>query len=298
MKAISRAIDRFCLKRRRFGIRRLTMLIVAASVVVYIIGLMDTTGAFFGYILFDPERILKGEIWRLVSWTFFPFALNDASFYSIVTTALTLYFFYWIGSSLEYAWGQAKFTIYYFSGVLLSLVYAFLMWYVLGDMRALVPFLFSPMYLNLSLFLAFAVLFPDERILLFMIIPIRAKWLALLTCGVYLVYAVRYLLGGLIFPALLPIPAIINFLLICGGALQTYLAHAYPRRAKYAGQAVNFKKAARDARRAADAAPYRHKCAVCGRTDAEYPELEFRYCSRCNGYHCYCGDHINSHTHL
>ena len=44
--------------------------------------------------------------------------------------------------------------------------------------------------------------------------------------------------------------------------------------------------------------PYHHKCAVCGRTDADHPELEFRYCSRCAGYHCFCQDHINNHIHF
>ena len=44
--------------------------------------------------------------------------------------------------------------------------------------------------------------------------------------------------------------------------------------------------------------PYRHKCTVCGRTDTDYPNLEFRYCSKCNGYYCYCMDHINNHVHI
>ena len=44
--------------------------------------------------------------------------------------------------------------------------------------------------------------------------------------------------------------------------------------------------------------PYRHKCTVCGRTDVTNPELEFRYCSKCKGYYCYCMDHINNHVHI
>ena len=45
-------------------------------------------------------------------------------------------------------------------------------------------------------------------------------------------------------------------------------------------------------------APYTHKCTVCGKTDVDSPDLEFRYCSRCNGYHCYCQEHISNHTHI
>ena len=44
--------------------------------------------------------------------------------------------------------------------------------------------------------------------------------------------------------------------------------------------------------------PYHHRCTVCGRTDTENPKLEFRYCSRCSGYHCYCEDHISNHAHI
>ena len=41
-----------------------------------------------------------------------------------------------------------------------------------------------------------------------------------------------------------------------------------------------------------------HKCAVCGITDADDPDMEFRYCSKCNGYYCYCSEHINNHVHI
>ena len=43
---------------------------------------------------------------------------------------------------------------------------------------------------------------------------------------------------------------------------------------------------------------YHHKCAVCGRTDTDYPDLQFRYCSKCAGYHCFCSDHIFNHVHF
>ena len=46
------------------------------------------------------------------------------------------------------------------------------------------------------------------------------------------------------------------------------------------------------------ALPYTHRCTICGRTDVTDPQLEFRYCSRCKGYHCYCEDHISNHTHI
>ena len=39
-------------------------------------------------------------------------------------------------------------------------------------------------------------------------------------------------------------------------------------------------------------------CTICGKTDTSHPDLEFRYCSRCQGYHCYCQEHISNHTHI
>ena len=63
-------------------------------------------------------------------------------------------------------------------------------------------------------------------------------------------------------------------------------------------QTIQFKKAAAAQQRKEKAQGYRHKCEVCGRTDTDYPDLQFRYCSRCVGYHCYCEDHIFNHTHI
>jgi hypothetical protein len=76
------------------------------------------------------------------------------------------------------------------------------------------------------------------------------------------------------------------------------LSYLRPLKVRTSPQTINFKKAAKKARRDLAGMPYRHKCAVCGRTDIEYPDLEFRYCSRCNGYHCFCIDHINNHIHF
>ena len=42
----------------------------------------------------------------------------------------------------------------------------------------------------------------------------------------------------------------------------------------------------------------RHKCAVCGRTELDAPDLEFRYCSKCAGDHEYCSEHLYTHTHV
>ncbi|MCL1835061.1 MAG: rhomboid family intramembrane serine protease [Oscillospiraceae bacterium] len=292
MKALNKAIDKFCLKHRRFGIPRLMLYIVIVSAVVYLIDWMDTTGQLLPLLAFSPGRILGGEVWRLITWVFCP--LRD----NIFLTAIMLYFYYFIGSSLEREWGTAKFTLYYLSGVLFNIIFGFLIYYAFGGPAVLGAkslIWLSPTYLNLSMFFAFASLFPEQRVMLFFIIPVKIKWLALVDAVLFVYTIISGFVTGLIIEALLPIVALLNFVIICGYDVITMLR---PLRARASPGAINFKSAAKQAKRDQESKDYRHKCSVCGRTDTGNPELEFRYCSRCNGYHCFCSEHINSHVHF
>ena len=284
MKAINRAIDRFCQKHRRFGVPKLMLYIVFISAAVFFIHMMDTTNTLLTLLMFHPALIMRGQIWRLVTWIFLP--LNNNLFF----TALMLYFYYFIGSTLEREWGAAKFTIYYIFGALLNIIYGFAASYISGY----VPHL-SASYLNLSMFFAFAVLFPDQRIMLFFFIPVKIKWLALINAAFFAYSIIAELFAGYIIMALLPLVALLNFVIICGYDLLGYLR---PLKARSSPQAINFKRAARQAQREKADNPYRHQCAVCGKNDVDNPNLEFRYCSRCEGYHCFCLDHINNHVHF
>ena len=91
---------------------------------------------------------------------------------------------------------------------------------------------------------------------------------------------------------LLPVVAVLNFFIFCGGSLLRN------RPARTSKSTINFRRESRRIRREQESKLYTHKCAVCGRTDVDHPELEFRYCSRCQGYHCFCSDHINNHIHF
>ena len=280
MKALSRAIDRFCQKHRGFGIPRLMLFIVLVSAGVFIIG----GNGLFNFLAFHPDFIFRGQVWRLITWIFLPLTGN---FFFV---AIALYFYYFVGSTLEREWGAAKFTIYYIFGVLLNIIYGFVMWFAVGEFVYIVP-----NYLNLSMFFAFATLFPDVTVRLFFILPIKVKWLALFNAAYFIYAIVTGILAGQVFSALLPVVALLNYFIICGDEL---LANLRPLKIRTSPQMVNFKKAAKQAKRDLADKPYRHKCAVCGKTDTEYPDLEFRYCSRCNGYHCFCIDHINNHIHF
>lgn len=281
MKSFSRTINRFCAKHPGFGIRNLMMYIIIGNVLVYFVDIMDTTGTFMSYMYFNSELILHGQIWRLITFLFIP---TDTS---LIYFAISLYFYYFIGSTLEQYWGTAKFSIYYLFGALFTMIYGIAMGFIYKDQYLYI----DASYLNLSMFFAFAVLFPDTRVLLFFIIPVKIKWLAILD-------AVVFALGIIFNPFpenMLPVIAIANFLLFFG---QDFIDMCTANRRANSKQAINFRKAAKRAKMEMNDAPYRHKCAVCGRTDISDPDLEFRYCSKCAGYHCFCIEHINNHIHF
>ena len=268
---------------------------------------MDRTNTLLPLLGFHPGLILRGQVWRLVTWIFLP--LNN----TLIFTVLMLYFYYFIGNSLEQEWGTSKFTVFYLFGVLLNIIYGFLMWFALngslgatnsGDYLAVSNFLndywfsfvwLSPNYLNMSMFFAFAALFPDNRVLLFFFIPIKMKWLALVNACYFAYSIISNIVAGQFTYAFLPLVALLNFIIICGGDVLNYIQ---PYKARNSPQAIKFRKAAQKAKREQNDNNYRHKCAVCGKTDTEYPDLEFRYCSRCSDYHCFCIDHINNHIHF
>ena len=147
-------------------------------------------------------------------------------------------------------------------------------------------------YVNLSMFLAFAFLYPDTQLLLFFFIPVKIKWLAWLDIAVFVIGIVQSLLAGSWLGAILPVVALLNFLVFIWPAIDAFIQR---RKYQHAPQTVNFKKAVRQQQQQKG---YHHKCAVCGRTDTDYPDLQFRYCSKCVGYRCFCQDHIFSHVHF
>lgn len=223
----------------------------------------------------------------MVTFIFVPEASSNIFFFAIST-----YFYYFIGSRMEEQWGTPRFNIFYLSGILLAILVGFLA--TLNGLGMAVTT--SMYYTNLSLFLAFASLFPDMQVLMCYVIPVRVKWLAYLD-GIFLLYQVLRMVGKHQYMmALLPILAILNYLIFFGDSLLGTLRWKKQQfQHKNSHQTIHFKQAARQAK---ERTGYLHKCCVCGRTDADYPDLEFRYCSKCAGYRCYCMDHINNHVHV
>jgi membrane associated rhomboid family serine protease len=284
LKSLNKKIDSFCWKHPRFGIPRLMMYIVIGNILVWLFGQMDTTGTMYSLLYFDPALFCRGQVWRLLTFALVP----ETS--GILWLAISLYFYYFIGSSIEREWGPGKFTIYYFSGLVLTALYSIILYWITGT-RVLV----SATYVNLSLFFAFATLWPEQRVLLFFIIPVKMKWLAWVDAAFFLLEIVQYLIAGRIGLALVPVVAMLGYLVFCGEWLVDMVR---PSTVRQKARTIQFKQAAQRIQQEQANRPYTRKCAVCGRTDTEYPNLEFRYCSRCQGYHCFCQDHINNHIHF
>ncbi|NLV86587.1 MAG: rhomboid family intramembrane serine protease [Clostridiales bacterium] len=280
MKSLMRRIDRFCIDHPKFGIRNLMLYIVIGSGLVWLFGKMDGNNILINALVFNGDAVFKKfQIWRLFTFVLVP--TQDGFLFLI-----SLYFYYFIGNTLERYWGSGKFTIYYFSGMVLNILYATIFWLATN-----VSISINTSYLNLSMFFAFATLFPEMQVLLFFIIPIKMKWLGIANA---VIFALAIITSK--FPInLLPIIAILNYFIFCGGWLLDYVK---PSKVKQKQKTIDFKKAAKKYNKNQAKKPYTRKCEVCGRTDTDYPDLEFRFCSRCEGYHCFCIDHINSHVHF
>lgn len=273
--SMKKFLNRFYYKHPNFGIPNLMRYIAIANAIFWAVGLFSPS--IISYLMFVPSLIMRGQVWRIISFIFIP--ANNG-----ILGLIAVYFYFFIGSNLEARWGTARFNLYYFCGVLLTIITGFLFYFI-----AKVDFIITATYIYLSMFFSFAAMFPDAQVLLFFIIPIKMKWLAIVDAAffVFEIFNLGWPYG------ILPFVAVLNFLLFCGSDL---LEALHIR--KKTPQTINFQKAAREIRREQAENLYNHKCSVCGRTDTQYPDLQFRYCSRCQGYHCFCEDHINNHTHF
>ena len=283
--------ERFCYQHSGWGIPNLMLFIAIGNAIVYLFGYIDPSNVIYRFLCWDTAKILHGQVWRLFTYIFIP----DASY--LLLLAIELFFYYFIGRVLEGQWGTLRFTIYYLAGI------------VLTDIAALATGIgASSYYLNLSLLLAFATVMPENRVYLFMIIPLKMKYLAWFYFAMLALDMVRFaVLGGFpvgLYYALLMLVPLLNYFLFFGKDVRNVLptVHSSPVQQFRFRQATKKQKPnpnwAAGYSSPSGAKPYHHKCTVCGRTDTDYPDLEFRYCSRCKGYYCYCQDHINNHAHI
>ena len=286
--------EKFCLRHRDKGIPNLMLYLSVGAAIVYFFDLTLGNGGLSSLLCFDYWSICQGQVWRLIT---FPLV---AAVGSPLTALITFYCTYSLGRAVENVWGSFRLNLYYLVGVILLDIYGMVCGYY-ANVHAI--------YLNLSLILAYATLYPDAQFLIFFIIPIKAWILA-----TFYLIIMAYELIEYPFPLnLTSTVALLNYFIFFGmdvlnllpSSLRSKLARKKPAsrpQAKSAGRpnVVQFQIKTEKIRsdKIKVNTNYNHRCSVCGRTDASNPELEFRYCSRCKGYHCYCEDHIGNHTHV
>lgn len=268
-------IEKFCSRHPRFGVPNLAMYIAIAQAVVGILHLLMRERLIPMLLFLRP---LIGpplfQVWRLITFILVPQSTNP--FYLL----LGCYVVFWTGQMLEREWGTARFTLFYLCGVALSIVGGLL----LGSA--------SIYYIHLSFFLVIATMYSEMQVLFMFVLPIKMKWLAILDVALILLEAVE---SGP-FVLLLALPSFINYFIFTWPFWSMKLGFA---RRRADPQVINFKKAQKQAKKKAqETGGYLHKCAVCGITDQDDPSMEFRYCSKCDGYYCYCANHINNHIHI
>ena len=267
---------------RRFGryaIRNLTMYLLAGYAIGYLLSFMMPQ--LLNYFTLEPALILKGQVWRLLSWVIIP--PND----NIIFVIFMMLLYYSLGNTLESYWGAFRYNVYIFSGILFTVIGAFIVNGLIGGITGFGS-LYSTYYINMSIFLACASIMPDYQLLLYGIIPIKMKWLAILDVVLLAVDAVQ---GGLIIRIVI-IASLLNFIIFffCNRNLRGHSPKQAARRKKFQ------KQISRPQNQYAGGA--KHRCVVCGRTELDDPTLEFRYCSKCNGNYEYCQEHLFTHEHV
>lgn len=288
----------------KYAIKNLSLILIMCYACGYLMKWINP--GFFTYLYLNPYEIIHHfQIWRLVTWLIVP--PDSFDFW----TLLMLYFYYSIGTSLERTWGTYRYNVYIFSGILFTAAGAFILYGVssllgaqsLGlwmtvDGYITYPTMFSTYYVNMSIFLAYAATFPDYEVLLFFILPIKVKFLGIIY-GAMLVY--QFIVGYGTSSALFYYNLGIRFVITA--SLLNFVVFFFTSRKKVRRGPIKIirqqvvKQQLRHETKKSSGI-IRHKCAVCGRTDETNPELEFRFCSKCNGNYEYCQEHLFTHTHV
>ena len=281
-------IDKLERKFGRFGIPNLTIYMIVCYVIGY--ALMIVNPGILNWLSLEPAYILRGQVWRLVTWVLYPPSTSGVLWFAIAV----LFFYYPIGTSLERTIGTFKYTLYILSGVIFTILGAFILYFLLGG-NVLVGNVFSTYYISLSTFLAYAMCYPDMQVLLMFIIPVKMKWMAIFYVVIVVYEMIQYIMAGAWYLVIPIVASLLNFIIFYFGTkdFSRYNPKEVHRRNE-------FRRAMEPQGRmkSGSGSLTKHKCAICGRTELDDPNLEFRFCSRCNGNYEYCQDHLFTHTHV
>ena len=317
----------------RYALKNLPLIMIICYVIGYVLMFIDRQNIILNFICLNPYRIIfKGQVWRLVTWVLIP--PSSFGFFTIIM----LFFYYSIAGTLNQVWGNYKFNVYIFSGMLFTILGSFVLMgliymfpefclkqlsvggialssimaengtvttnvaadgYIVDSILQICGvYKFSTFYINMSIFLAFASTFPDNRVLFMFFIPIKIMWLGIAYGAILLVQVFM----GDIFDKVVIIASLLNF-----GIFFLLFRRSMNRtikdKIKQSMRKREFDRRMQDAMSGTASGTYgsgisKHRCAICGRTELDNPDLQFRFCSKCKGNYEYCNDHLFSHTHV
>ena len=324
-------IDKLEKRFGKYSIRNLMIYLIVINVVGFIM-LRVNPGVFPYYLSMNPAAVMQGQVWRIVSFILFP---SSTQLFGLI---IYVYVYYMLGSTLEHIWGSFKFGLYIVTGIIIHILGAMIIYWITGFN---VDWTYSLQYLYMSMFLTFALTFPDATFLLFFFLPIKAKWFAVID----IVYFVFLFIMGTTTSRIQIVMAMLNFLLFflsmngkdlkaktrknewqksvngkktgpgpAGGPKKGEWQNATGRMAgggsanagsrgygsagqtTYTGGHSRVMPGKRVGYGPGGTAM--HRCSICGLTELDDPNMEFRYCSHCEGQYEYCMDHLYSHIHV
>lgn len=251
-------------KYGRYAISGLMKYIVAANLAVFLLEVINP--GLEANLMLIPQAVMAGQVWRLVTFILIPPATS--AFWIL----FTLYFYYIIGMGLEQAWGSFKFNIYYLVGMIATIIVS-----LVGGSPA------TGVFINLTLFLAFASIYPNHEVLLFFILPVKVKYLGILNA---VLLAQQFIMGG-VGIKLMILASLANYFIFFGkDFIELFKTKKKVKKNKVKFKVIEMKDYVR------------HRCTVCGITERDDPNMEFRYCSKCSGHKEYCMNHLKNHEHI
>lgn len=258
------------------------------------------------YLGLDIEKVLKGQVWRLVT-----FLIPYVTLGNIFFVFLKAYIFYVIGNALENAWGSFRLNLYFFSAVVFNIIAAFIVYgifrfnilgnNVIYNLNYSMLLISSPLeIIYSSMFFAFAALYPNTQFLIYFIIPVKVKYLAWISGAMYIYNIYNFIVSGF-YLGIVPIVVSLANFFVFYFATRDYRRvspREFERRARFRKQMNEGKRQGNVTEFKGRNVITRHKCAVCGRTELDDDSLEFRFCSKCDGNYEYCMDHLFTHEHV
>ena len=279
------------LERRfgRYAIPNLMKYIVGLFILGILLGIVPNYTV-INLLALDFPSVMRGQVWRLFTWI-----IPVSSMNGLLWQVISIYFYYMIGNALENAWGTFRFNLYFFMGIIFNLLSSLITYLITGI--SVPP---SLSFICGTMFFAFAATYPNMQFLMYFIIPIKAKYLAWFQGAVYLYTVITYIMTG---RSVLIIPLVVSFanffiFFFATRNFQRISPGEIKRKATYRRQMNEGRNSGNVTQFRGKNTVTRHKCAVCGRTELDNDQLEFRFCSKCDGNYEYCMDHLFTHEHV